>query len=469
MFNFLNNQNSFTFSKKNYFYPFKTKKISNFESTKKILIFSLNSIFPIISILIPNNNLRNKIIFNYFKNNNYILLKMGQILSSRPEIKKYFDNILDDLQNKACSHKFEESIHILKKDNFPLNEYEFVKNEPEFSGSVAQVYKIKKKVENKNSIFNLFFGKNDKNKFYALKIVHPKIQEKISEDFQILESIHSRFEKIFYYFNCFDFKNQINTLKIDILKQVNLRNESLNMKIFKFLNTFKNIKIPRVYFESKNVILMEYLAAENNKNLIQENEKQKNNLKLSNILSKYFLKSLFNDNIIHLDLHPGNITFQKENIILYDFGLVKYFTENERKNFIDLIIAIFRKDNKEIAKLLVERHPINKKNLNKESQNFIDLNKFMKESEKCLEKLSLENFQSFYNFRENLKLFFDICNKNNVKFDTKYNQIFMSYFCLDGILRKLDPKLEFYKNSKKIVFYGPIFKMTIAYFKNLIT
>ena len=126
----------------------------------------------------------------------------------------------------------------------------------------------------------------------------------------------------------------------------------MNIQIFynNYINE-SNIIIPKVYIKYTNrfddVIVMEYLDG---KHLTEIN----NNYYDYILKILYFLNtSLYNHNIIHSDIHPGNILFMDDKIGIIDFGFVSiinketgfdiysfynYYTSGKRKKLYKLIV-----------------------------------------------------------------------------------------------------------------------------------
>lgn len=95
---------------------------------------------------------------------------------------------------------------------------------------------------------------------------------------------------------------------------------------------------------------------------------------LGNLAVEMFLKMVFEDNLIHSDLHPGNILVRIHNqdgsyslkrrgplshsqLVVLDPGLVTSMSDRERENFIALFTCVATGDGDLGAKLMLERAP----------------------------------------------------------------------------------------------------------------
>ena len=227
-------------------------------------------------------------------------LKMGDcdteiinILSSTYENNIYHD---DSFTKKLFIDDF--GIDLSKK-------YEIV--DKISSGSIGQVYKVR--------------GIND-NKFYAMKVVHPNIQDQLHFIKRVIKLFNLNKYKLF----------ELNNFIKNYEKETNLIHEAYNMKIF--YNYYKNndrIIIPKLYDFSQNIIIMEYIEGENIEEL-SSYERVK-------YLAFIFIFCNINKKILnfnHGDMHFGN--FKKidgERIVIYDFGFCFEVIDDEIVNILD--------------------------------------------------------------------------------------------------------------------------------------
>ncbi|KRH93448.1 atypical/ABC1/ABC1-C protein kinase, partial [Pseudoloma neurophilia] len=454
----------------------KESPVSLAAQLSRAMRLSIHSILPVMSSILPKS-IHKKIVYGYFTQNGYVLMKIGQWLASRPDIVPfYICEALSKLHADAPRHTFPETIKILQNDQFNLKNLQFESLEPVGSGSIAQVYKLRAKKSKQNDFlsqlrFNFGISNSEDKKQYALKVIHPMIKEEVFTDMQILTTACNMLSKL-PFFNCFDLQNQIKNFKREILKQINFNHEIINMRLFRHLNKYDSeILIPKPVKATENVLLIEYMPGKNLQEIVsiqnKSNSSEKNKI-LAQKMCSHFLKSVFHDRFLHTDLHPGNLSFiNNQKVIIYDFGLAKYLTQNEYDNFLDLIIASFlRKSPKEISSLLVKRLADNKN---------VKLAEFIEQSSGPIEKIVnivKDGAESPEILRNEINQFISVCNKNKVKFDHKYNNVFMSGICLDGILKKLDPECTFYRSIwRQILVHSSVFKIISIYcrevFKNL--
>ena len=226
------------------------------------------------------------------------------------EFKKYYDNCyIHDI-------KYTEKLYYEEFNKYIYEDYNIVKVLG--SGSIGQVYLL----ENIHT-----------NTKYAYKVLHPNV-EKEYKIFMIFIKITLCFINYKKYLPIDNFNDFINGIK----DQLDLNKESNNCKNIYKIYKDTDISIPRIYYNSKNCILMEYLDGEEFDTQV-----------LGEYLSyKYLMKlviftnnSCLND-ICHGDIHNGNWKVKNDKLIVYDFGYC--FTMNYKEY--DIINILISKDDK---------------------------------------------------------------------------------------------------------------------------
>ena len=138
--------------------------------------------------------------------------------------------------------------------------------------------------------------------------------------------------------------------------------EAENQK--KFYNIFENIgtvNVPKVYYNDKDNLIMEYCKGKKYPDLLEEFPGIKLHV---DILLKNTLKYMISKKLIHCDMHYGNLLFYLDeydtlNLNLIDFGLInkitnyqsycidKFINNSEYENLIFLMLSF--SNNKKIG------------------------------------------------------------------------------------------------------------------------
>jgi ubiquinone biosynthesis protein len=199
--------------------------------------------------------------------------------------------------------------------------------------------------------------------------------------------------------NTFNIKYILSKNSKNLLDQINYDIEFNNINIFyDYFKDFKNIVIPKTYSEFSNseILTMDFLEGISlNKLNSQESDSIKKQL-LN--FCEFFNESLYNFNIIHSDLHPGNVIFMNDKIGIIDFGLIKKINSNDTllmyywfiglqsKNYKKFLNIIFNKltnkinENKDIPDISNEFVIILKALLNEKIPSvseFLNINKYL--------------------------------------------------------------------------------------------
>jgi len=265
--------------------------------------------------------------------------------------EKFYDNLLFELTNiniifvkifqwlsseKKINEKY---LTLLNRylDNSPYDDNSIDKNTLVnlivFSNNNNYNLEINSFIPYKSGSINLIFTGYLNNKKIIIKMLRKDIKKKIEESLIFFYYIEYIFYIILYIYNldgviC----NIINKNKNILLEQINLLNEIENIKLFK--DKYKNsnyIIIPNVYedfsIKFNNLIIMDFIEGDTIYN-IKENDKEE--------FKKIFIRysySFFEKEILHGDLHIGNILFCKINNIyklgLIDFGIIHLLNKEE--------------------------------------------------------------------------------------------------------------------------------------------
>jgi predicted unusual protein kinase regulating ubiquinone biosynthesis (AarF/ABC1/UbiB family) len=215
------------------------------------------------------------------------------------------------------------------------------------SGTVALVYKAKL---------------NDKD--IIIKVLRKNIRRKITRG---IDTVILIFKIINFFKQMFGIDSDLQAINILIfnrellIEQSNFLNEINNTQEFDKIcrKTHRNIYIPHVYKEfsydvSNEIIVMEYIngktfAELNNYELADLKKKYDTNL-------HYFIMETYTlYNLIHCDLHTGNIMCSNDNkIYLIDFGIIHRINDNELKLIQDLFFCIKNNNIDRLLKTVVK-------------------------------------------------------------------------------------------------------------------
>lgn len=168
------------------------------------------------------------------------------------------------------------------------------------SGSLAQTH--------------ICYLKNDPNK-YVLKVAHPEVLN-LKYELWIIKyiiKIVSYFKKININWN--DFFNNISD-------QCDLTIEAKNMKDFyEIYKNYDKIEVPNLVYCNTHFIIMSYCEG---KSMNKLDRSSKEYISAANLVASSFLHTSYKHNIVHGDLHQGNVLVKDNGTIaLIDYGICK--------------------------------------------------------------------------------------------------------------------------------------------------
>jgi ubiquinone biosynthesis protein len=238
-----------------------------------------------------------------------VYIKLGQFISTHKKwLSKYLNNELQKLRDDVRKK------NIINMNSLPKNlQIDLI---PIASGSIATVHL---------GIYN--------NIRVAVKIKRYNVDTEIKATFKTLNAI-VKILLLFKTFRRMKLKETIRIVETFINEQTDFILEASNM--IWFYDNFNDIVIiPKCYNQdsTKDIIIMDYIPGLKTENLILT-KKEKEHMAKS--LLGFFLSSANWFGKFHSDLHNGNIAWKQENnnykLIIYDFGLVGYFTKRQRED-----------------------------------------------------------------------------------------------------------------------------------------
>jgi len=374
-------------------------------------------------------------------------VKFGQILSNRPdliplelalELEKLHDNVPpmpEGLAKQIVETELNDKVE---------NLFAWFEPTPFASASIAQVHKV-----------TLHSGKR-----VALKIQRSGIDEIIGEDIKAMYRIAEILEVRMPSLRSFDPVGLIKNFEDSILKEIDFINESINVQ--RFYNNLENdnsldqfAEAPKVYPEitTTKVLALEFISGIKINQIEALIVKDIDPKVIARRLTISYFKQIFEYGFFHADPHPGNLLVLPNNHICYlDFGMMGSMLPRDISIFGKLFIAISNKDVKNIIKTLQQLSdnvPISN------IRNFeFDINEFV---EKYYVREVHENEMSMILLE--LK---DIIIAHGLKVPTYFFLFARSLVTLEGVVNKLDPKLEQFEIVK------PYLKTNVAKKYNLI-
>ena len=313
----------------------------------RILYIFLTFIFLLLRILFQGNSKSkivqknlSKYIFDVITNLGPCFIKLGQALSTRPDlVRQDWLTELTNLQDNLPPFEHKIALEIIKEElGAPANElFDEFPNSPIASASLGQVYKAKTK----------------NNTYCAVKVQRPNLYFLIRRDVVILKFLAHIFSPFLPLNIGVGIDEIIDEFGKALFDEIDYEKEGLNA--VKFANLFKsnpNVFIPKFEkdFSSKRIITTSWIDG---LKLKDRAVLEQNNLIPSSFIKTCVisgLQQLFEHGYFHADPHPGNMFALRGgnadcgNLAYVDFGMMDTISNSDRLTLIKAIVHIINEE-----------------------------------------------------------------------------------------------------------------------------
>jgi predicted unusual protein kinase regulating ubiquinone biosynthesis (AarF/ABC1/UbiB family) len=198
---------------------------------------------------------------------------------------------------------------------------------------------INKKPINSGTIAIVFEGIYKNNKI-IIKTKRKNIKKKLEYSISLINFL-SNILNLIPNFNTIKLNKIIHSNTKNLIQQIDFNYEKNNLKLFySYFKDNNEIYTPSIYEELSNfdILVMEYLDGWTIHNYVSS---YKDYSIFVNVYD-FFLTSILDYNIIHSDLHKGNVLFLKKGGIgIIDFGLVKIISNKEKNILLEYLLGLF--------------------------------------------------------------------------------------------------------------------------------
>lgn len=271
-----------------------------------------------------------------------MMIKMCQFFSARRDIfPEPYIRILSQLQDQVPAVPYAD-IETILDEEYRGRDYPFATVDPEplASASLGQVHRARLK-DGTDAV---------------IKIMKPGIEDLIDLDSAILERVFLLLGRYSYFSQRADLLDIIYEFIRVTGDELNFKREVYLARSFKkALGRFSYLSIPETWEElsTDRVIVMEFL--EGDKIYDREKWSRRNNdpVIIARNLIEIYMEQFFSFDYIHFDPHPGNILVTDNNsLILLDFGMAGHITPAMRKDLIEIMTGMVRRDSRMIVEVM---------------------------------------------------------------------------------------------------------------------
>ncbi|MGK0185987.1 MAG: ubiquinone biosynthesis protein [Verrucomicrobiales bacterium] len=374
-------------------------------------------------------------------------IKLGQLLSTRPDLVPLgIASELAKLQDKVPPFPVEEVHKIIRAETgHDTNElFATFDDEPLAAASIAQVHKA---VLRESAIDGSEVMEGD---VVAVKVQRPDLRKIIDVDLEILLHLAGLAERHVEELQKHHPTKIVEEFARSLEREISFENEAANIERFSacFLGD-DAIYVPKVYrqWTTERILVLEFVQG------IKPSESEQlraEGYDVSEIAAKgagLLMKQVFVHGFFHADLHPGNMFILPRNVICYiDFGQMGRISQQERVDFIDVLMRVVKRDESRITRAILklttyDTEP-NHDNLERDLLELLDQHLYLPLGEVDLGRL--------------LEQVLDIVTRHQLSLKPNLFLMIKAIMTVEGVGRSLD------KNFKIIQVAEPFVKNTVA-------
>ena len=278
-----------------------------------------------------------------------IFVKFGQLLSTRRDLlSEPLADELQRLQEQVPPVPGQEARAILEMAlGAPVSTlFQTFKTEPLASASVAQVHEA-----------TLRDGSH-----VVIKVVRPGIDIIVQEDLKVLYLLADLVNRFSVDGRRLRPVDVVHDYENVISGELNLNLEATNtIRLREYWLDSGKLYVPRVYseFTRNNVLVMERIQGLTSADIQGLHRRNVNMKVLAHLGVEIFFTQVFEHNFFHADMHPGNVYIDtsdsaRPTYIALDCAIIGSLTEEDKDYLAYNLIAFFRRDYREVARLHIE-------------------------------------------------------------------------------------------------------------------
>ncbi len=360
-------------------------------------------------------------------------IKIGQIAATRPDIFSHEATTpLTALQDRVAPFRFADVRRSLEEDFGRKLEEIFAKIEeqPVASASVAQVHRA--------ILQDAELPPGLSSRVVAVKVRRPGIVRTVHLDRSILELV-ARILSFFTTYSLISPREAVRQFCRAVEEQLDFRIEAENNRAFrKNFEADSHVFFPTLveHLCSDRVLTMEFVNGVKDGEILAVGSDPEFVARKG---TEAIVQMIFQHGLVHADLHPGNVLFLPANrIAVFDLGLVGRLDENDRTRYAFFCYYIVSGMGVEVARWIAEQS---------EAKRVRDYAKYESDvvahvaefHDRPFEDVQLTGF---------LVGLYEIVRRHGVRFEATFTIANIALMVIEGIGRKIDPKLNVTRESR---------------------
>lgn len=282
-------------------------------------------------------------------------VKLAQWASSREDrFPQDFCDRFSHLQDRAPAHPWAETEAALVAGlGARWRETLVVDVEPVGTGCVAQVHRA--------TLLRDVEGGGRVGDEVAVKVIHPAARDRVAVDLELMRAGAAWVERLFPMARWCSVAVAVDEFGRTLEDQMDMRLEALHLE--RLVENFKDIDDitfprPRAALTSADVLVEDFVRGTSMKQILKDLGSVEERVKraLSEIGVRAVCKMIFHDNLLHGDMHPGNILvtdLAKPTVCFLDAGICVELGPAEHQHFVDVLAALMRHDGDRAGRLMI--------------------------------------------------------------------------------------------------------------------
>ncbi len=350
-------------------------------------------------------------------------IKMGQVLSSRPDlIPVDLTKELARLQDNIPSFGFDQvKLIIASEFGRPWDElFDSMDEKPVASASIGQVHR---------AVLPTM-------KPIAVKIQRPGIRKTIEADLEIIHHLASIMENNIQEVAFFHPVRIVEEFAKTLEKELDYTIEASNMEqMAEQFSDDKTIHIPKAFRDqsSERVLSMEFIKGIKIDDIDAIDQAGMDRKEITRMGADFIMKQVFEFGFFHADPHPGNIfVLRDQRICPIDFGMTGFVDQTTREIFIDMAHSLASGNAKQTARLLCDLA---------DYENGPDMARLEKEIA-LFSAMHLSKTLKDIKTSAMVNQFLELCASHGLRIPPDLFLMTKAFISIEGVARKLDPEFD---------------------------
>lgn len=380
---------------------------------------------PVAFVFPPFQPANDAVIVRALERSGAAFIKWGQWASTRPDLlpRKLCD-ALSKLHSGAPAHSFELTrAEVTRAVGAPLAEYfESFEQEPIASGSIGQVHQAR-------------LG----GRAVAVKVRHPGVALELQTDFYLMSWaawIMQRFPGLGW----LNAESTVRQFATTLVAQVDLGEEGKNLRQMRHnFAAWRDVHFPKLLFASPAVLIESHAEGLPVTRYTMNGGRDMLSVSQRHLIVRrgveVYLKMLLLDNLMHADMHPGNIIFDaaRNRVNMVDLGLVVVLTVEEQRNFIGFLQAVGNGDGRAAARCVLRWSP------KQACESTACMDGFEDQMARLFDQIC-RGYGTGIHLGNVLRNVLDLVRRYKVTIGANYMTLVVNALCLEGMARELEPE-----------------------------